>query len=315
MLEPSMFDDRGRCVHHPHIRLRKKKLLGGWKIILVNCPDCCIENMLRMRESGVGRASRGSGKKSRGANASNSTPRSPGEDSNHKTPAQGNHLNHPYGRHPNQDSPSSSTNNSMPPISQLMIRTPSHYQGNNVDHNNSDDFSEASEITYGTRTNSHYEHPPSVNRGNGGIAGTVPRQQQQRYEQDIPPSNSGPHRVTRMPFTDAYGDKGWYTGEVASGSGLPHGQGSMHYCDGRIRGGWWSNGLAAGGGGGGNNNNGTPPKIRTPTVTNNTPARGVPSSNESIGSRNSHHRPQQYNNLPPPPPPRFNYMEDRPQWQ
>jgi len=49
-----------------------------------------------------------------------------------------------------------------------------------------------------------------------------------------------------MPFTDAYGDKGWYTGEVASVSGLPHGKGTMHYCDGRVREALWSNGMAGG---------------------------------------------------------------------
>jgi hypothetical protein len=210
-----------------------------------------------------------------------------------------------------------------------MIRTHhhSHYNsssGNlNMDHNNSDDFSEASEITYGTRTNNSHQHQyhpnpheQSSSRGtithhHGIVAGIVsrqppPQQQQQRYEQDPPSSsNTGPQRATRMPFTDAYGDKGWYTGEVASGSGLPHGQGSMQYCDGRVRNGWWSNGLAAGGGGGGGSggirSNAPSPKIRTPTISRG--AQPPPSSNESIGSRNTGHVLQYNHNLPPPPPP------------
>jgi len=36
-------DDKGRCIFHPHIQLRKKSimgLIGGWKDILHACPDC-----------------------------------------------------------------------------------------------------------------------------------------------------------------------------------------------------------------------------------------------------------------------------------
>eukprot|EP00985_Skeletonema_marinoi_P030530 scaffold32500_cov74-Skeletonema_marinoi.AAC.1 len=36
-------DDKGRCVFHPHIQLRKKSimgLMGGWKDIRRFCPDC-----------------------------------------------------------------------------------------------------------------------------------------------------------------------------------------------------------------------------------------------------------------------------------
>ena len=36
-------DSRGRCKRHPHNRLRKKALFGGWKVLMKACPDCCIE--------------------------------------------------------------------------------------------------------------------------------------------------------------------------------------------------------------------------------------------------------------------------------
>ena len=55
---------------------------------------------------------------------------------------------------------------------------------------------------------------------------------------------SAPHFVTRMPYSDIYGCNGMYTGEVVGRSGLPHGQGTLYYCDGRIRSGLWTNGLA-----------------------------------------------------------------------
>ena len=40
----------GRCVHHPHVRLRKKNLFGrGWKVLMTACPDCCIDELHRIR--------------------------------------------------------------------------------------------------------------------------------------------------------------------------------------------------------------------------------------------------------------------------
>ncbi|KAL9185129.1 hypothetical protein ACHAXT_002906 [Thalassiosira profunda] len=39
-------DDKGRCLFHPHIILRKKALLGlGWKDVLPACPECESEDM------------------------------------------------------------------------------------------------------------------------------------------------------------------------------------------------------------------------------------------------------------------------------
>lgn len=43
------FDRRGYCVQHPTVQLRKKKLFGGWKILMTNCPDCCVEEMRRLK--------------------------------------------------------------------------------------------------------------------------------------------------------------------------------------------------------------------------------------------------------------------------
>jgi len=40
----------GRCIHHPHVRLRKKKLFGkGWKVLMSACPDCCVGELRRIR--------------------------------------------------------------------------------------------------------------------------------------------------------------------------------------------------------------------------------------------------------------------------
>eukprot|EP00804_Cyclotella_cryptica_P030161 CCRYP_009569-RA/>CCRYP_009569-RA protein AED:0.02 eAED:0.02 QI:425/1/1/1/1/1/2/375/1020 len=238
MAQASAYDDKGRCVKHPHIKLRKKKLLGGWKVMLVNCPDCCIEEMLKMRRNGPGRAGQSDAKGEK-------VKRSPSEDS-HSSAA-------------------------MPPISQLTIR-------NKNDDDQSSSSGSASEITYGTKTD--YSRSSAMGSwqqyGPGGHNNPI-------ASADNSGSGSGPHRVTRMPFTDPYGHKGWYTGEVASGSGLPHGKGTMHYCDGRMRGGLWSNGLAAAGGGSG----GTLNKMGSKSS----------GSGSSVSSQHSHHSRKEH---PPP---------------
>ena len=34
------FDTKGRCHHHPNMQLARKKLTGGWKVLIDNCPKC-----------------------------------------------------------------------------------------------------------------------------------------------------------------------------------------------------------------------------------------------------------------------------------
>ena len=47
---PRMVDQKGRCLFHPHIRLQKPKLFGGWKILFKHCPDCAVEHMKKTQE-------------------------------------------------------------------------------------------------------------------------------------------------------------------------------------------------------------------------------------------------------------------------
>lgn len=47
-------DAKGRCIHHPHVQLRRKRRLGGWnkgkwKIIMLNCTECCFDEVQRLR--------------------------------------------------------------------------------------------------------------------------------------------------------------------------------------------------------------------------------------------------------------------------
>jgi len=49
-ISTNSYDSKGRCVRHPHVRLRKKKILGrGWKILMSACPDCCVEELRRIK--------------------------------------------------------------------------------------------------------------------------------------------------------------------------------------------------------------------------------------------------------------------------
>lgn len=44
------YDSKGRCVNHPQIRLRKKKLFGrGWKVLMNACPECCVDELRRFK--------------------------------------------------------------------------------------------------------------------------------------------------------------------------------------------------------------------------------------------------------------------------
>lgn len=43
------YDAKGRCIHHSHVRLRKRKLFGrGWIILMSACPDCCVEELQKV---------------------------------------------------------------------------------------------------------------------------------------------------------------------------------------------------------------------------------------------------------------------------
>ncbi len=48
---PQFCDERGRCQLHPHIRLLKPKIFGGWKVLLQYCPDCVLEQLKKNQEN------------------------------------------------------------------------------------------------------------------------------------------------------------------------------------------------------------------------------------------------------------------------
>ena len=50
---PDHVDRKGRCVHHPSVRLYKKQLLGGFQLILDKCPHCDASNCDNMVAEGA----------------------------------------------------------------------------------------------------------------------------------------------------------------------------------------------------------------------------------------------------------------------
>lgn len=48
-IRTNLCNDKGRCVRHPHVQLRKKKITGGWNVLIANCPECCVEEMRRLK--------------------------------------------------------------------------------------------------------------------------------------------------------------------------------------------------------------------------------------------------------------------------
>jgi hypothetical protein len=44
-------DSKGRCHHHPHITLRKKSMMRGWKVVLPTCPACDLDRKMSKRRA------------------------------------------------------------------------------------------------------------------------------------------------------------------------------------------------------------------------------------------------------------------------
>jgi len=269
-LNTAEYDSKGRCVRHLAIRLRKKKIFGGWKIIIGHCPECCLDEMRRVRDE-IGAeqdhdngGDRGGGegggqhvrkekkkKKKRSdrhrdkerrthrtttANDSVSEVGSEG----HQRSMDGRHYNnnqggphtghHPQSTHPHIDGESEATGSTA--------------QNSSMDGNGSvvsDPYIpryQQPHHGHGGR-DAYYQQPPHTHH-----------QQQQQYhdphqQQQAPPP---PQRtmVLSMAFTDPQtGQRGTYTGQVNSINHKPDGKGTVYYSNGSIAEGSWMNGMLA----------------------------------------------------------------------
>lgn len=69
-------DSRGRCVRHPDVRLRKRRLFGGeWRVLAAACPDCCMDELAKLHvddNASAGTAATSSPSRSRRSRSSSS---------------------------------------------------------------------------------------------------------------------------------------------------------------------------------------------------------------------------------------------------
>ena len=221
------YDERGWCRNHPStVRLRKKKMFSGaWQVVLSSCPECCLDEMRRIQRLGIKKAtssysSRMSKSSSKGdgvslSGVSKSSRSSASKASSHKKKEE-------------KKKKKKKKEVKNPPISQLSLHSRSVKNDGNEGSDKYDDtrsVGTASTITMSTYTHSsvggRWQSQQNYGSGDGTIA-----------------------VVTRMPYTDMNGERGWYTGQVESSTGTPQGIGTMNYANGLVvYEGVWNNGV------------------------------------------------------------------------
>lgn len=246
-LNTAEYDARGRCVRHPAIRLRKKKLLGGWKVIIGHCPECCLDEMRRVRDQidantrsddenpeGLSERElrRKKKKKKKGGSRSShsdresrhkksSSGRSRGSKSGHSAPLRGG------------EGGSEATGSTK----QETISISSKELG---------EGSVQSEQIIPTDFN--FQYAP-----NASTRHTL----NPEYRLPAPPQGGERTMVLSMAFTDrTTGYRGSYTGQIDTATGQPDGKGTVYYNDGSISEGSWCNGVLVDDGYGNSNGNG-----------------------------------------------------------
>lgn len=275
------FDSKGRCVRHPMVRLRRRKMFRGWQILLSNCPECCLDEMRRLKfnrskgggTSGTSSVISGGGTSKGGSSSGKGKSTSKGKNSVVDPPLSQVEVENKKKKKKRRDGSSSSLSGNR------SVGT--------EDDNKS--IGTASTITISSYTHSTGGHHGHWSNFSG--RGPKPGSSASSLNGGGNPKN-GPARVTRMPYTDQYGENGWYTGEVDANTGTPHGHGTMNYSNGAVYEGEWLNGVSA-----------------TPSKTREEPLLGSNGSGNKGGggshrSRHNHHRGnghyEQHNQNPPP---------------
>ncbi|EED92912.1 predicted protein [Thalassiosira pseudonana CCMP1335] len=242
-ISTSEFDSKGR-----------KKMFKGWQTLLSNCPECCLDEMRRVKDSRAKSNYHGSGGSRVGGSSRAGNSRSSKGSSGRRSKKKGELSN--------------------PPVTQVNVKSGGS-DSQSVGSGANDDNESVG--TASTITISSYTHSTGGNRGSW---------QNFVHASDGINSSSNdvaPARVTRMPYTDQYGDNGWYTGEVDGTSGTPNGMGTMNYSNGAVYEGEWRNGVSV-----------SPSKTREEPITS-----GVKSMRHH-GQHRPMHRPQRNFHRPPP---------------
>jgi len=217
------YDERGWCRNHPStVRLRKKKMFSSaWQVVLSSCPECCLDEMRRIQRLGVKKtASRNSSRMSKSSSKGDGASLSGVSKSSRSSASKASSDKK------KEEKKKKKVKN--PPISQLSLHSRSV---ENDGKEGSDKYDDTRSVgTASTITMSTYTHSSVGGRW----------QNQQDYGSD----GGAIAFVTRMPYTDMNGERGWYTGQVESSTGTPHGIGTMNYANGLVvYEGVWNNGV------------------------------------------------------------------------
>ncbi|KAL7516687.1 hypothetical protein ACHAWX_001675 [Stephanocyclus meneghinianus] len=245
-LNTAEHDARGRCVRHPDIRLRKKKLLGGWKILIGHCPECCLDEMRRVRDEIEGGESKR--KKEKKKDKKKKTKQREGDEREKDTMSLtsdgydpnfgsqnggGGHGARYQGsggrrRHHREDGESEATGSTAQMSGGGSVVSEQYYR-------------EGAHMNSGGAHIGHH----SGDFGHGGYH--QPSYQHQMMMGHQPPPDRT--MVLSMAFIDPHtGQRGTYTGQVNSLTHKPDGKGTVYYNNGMIAEGSWSNGVLTGDG-------------------------------------------------------------------
>jgi hypothetical protein len=219
----NLYDRTGHCVRHPHVRLRKKKLWGGgWNILIANCPDCCLKEMGRLVEL---------------------------EKQKDKTKANSNGKKEKKEKKIPKSWPVDNFDESVP-IFEFDIPLEDH-------PGNHGEFTSPKSVKSCKSILSKKSGKTSKTAKSSGGAGksvktkksskSIKSAKSKSNTKELKPTrrpSASAACLAKMPYTDHFGCRGLYSGEVNS-FGQPHGKGFLTYDDGGVNEGIWENGVCA----------------------------------------------------------------------
>jgi hypothetical protein len=237
---PRLCDAKGRCLFHPHIRLQKPKLFGGWKILFKHCPDCAVEHMRATQDKIAENQKKKKKKKKRrekksdpiiGKNVGDEdfTPKKTTkkkkkhDEDSQKKKAREEEQHQEVHEEEEHEEPLLALPAPEPPIE--------------------DDQTHAADSV--AMIYDQYSPEPAIDDDQTRAADAGTMICDQSYAESLaivehrPPRNK---KVNGLPWSDYNGQSGRYTGEVNE-QYLPHGKGEMVYDKGFVSAGIWYNGV------------------------------------------------------------------------
>ena len=278
-LNTAEYDKKGRCVRHPAIRLRKKKIFGGWKIIIGHCPECCLDEMRRVRDE-IGAEDDNDDRAKRRSRKEKKKKRSDRDRDRGERDRRG--SKHRHGRSEDSVSEAGSQpsrgyrasegggprshegggggpsmghiDEGQPPMRHSVDNQHGghhHPQAPHIRHDGESTGTGSTAQNSSMDGSSDYRgvgYPHHGHHGGGRDAGGYYQQPPHNLPDNtnFPPPPPQPQRtmVLSMAFTDPQtGQRGTYTGQVNSINHKPDGKGTVYYANGNIAEGTWSAGM------------------------------------------------------------------------